>query len=82
MKPLILAAMLLFSTSANANFYDEPDKVLHTQYSAVGAHALKAIGLTPWQSFWTMMLIGVVNEIPICFLNITIQFSVGHPIPK
>ena len=53
------------SLSANAtSFYDEPDKVLHTGWSAVGAHTLKAIGLTPWQAFWTMIAIGAMNEIP------------------
>ena len=60
----ILALLLLISTSAQASptFYDEPDKVLHTRYSAIGAHSLYAVGLTPNQSFWTMMTIGALNE--------------------
>ncbi len=61
---LILALLLLISTSAQASttFYDEPDKVLHTKWSAIGAHVLHGVGMTPSKAFWSMMIIGIANE--------------------
>lgn len=61
---LILALLLFISTSALASptFYDEPDKVLHTQWSAIGAHVLYGVGASEDEAFWAMMAIGALNE--------------------
>jgi hypothetical protein len=67
MKKLMIAAALVMLSACNVagadDFIHEQDKQKHMALSALGAHALHAAGLKPWQAFAVMMYIGTMKEL-------------------
>jgi len=62
MKKLLLT-LFLFSSPANATFYNEEDKRHHTQGLAVGANLLKSFGATSIEAFSAALLVGIAKEL-------------------
>lgn len=66
MKATLLTLCLLFANSIQASdlseFYKQKDKQLHTKYSAIATNAMYVAGMTKWQAFTVMMVIGGIKE--------------------
>lgn len=64
----IIAFMLLLvcggvDASDLSDFYNEPDKQKHIQYSSLLTNGMYLCGMTKWQSFTAMMAIGGMKEL-------------------
>lgn len=64
---IVVSAMYFICNDAEASglseFYKEPDKVLHTQYSAIATNLMYVGGMSKWQAFTTMMMVGTAKEL-------------------
>lgn len=64
MKHLLIALLLSFSLSANAEtFFEQEDKQKHMLYSAAGAAVWMVMTESKKEAFWTLIALGVLKEI-------------------
>lgn len=71
MKELIAALIVVVATVILCNeseasdlseFYQQKDKQLHTQYSAIATNLMYVGGMSKWEAFTVMMVIGHIKE--------------------